>query len=323
MAEILQLQLECSHHMAVADNDNSLVLALSGQMGQDVCFQAQAKQGNGFPSAGRIRQERVQVILALFELEQAVLLVFRAVVHQRFVALAQLEFDSPVRARQCQVDRCLFGADIVRNIEPVQRHRHVIAQPPSGRVGLLYAFVRQAEVPAVLFSEFGREECVISPAARLASDIAFGFPVSHKNEVYRKQLMSSVKVQLIRLYPSVSINQILKSELRVEREDPWRTFLDADSDISGLSREERHQMLLELETRADVLLETEMASQEEAWDMYFGLLHECDESRFLQDRARILAKIDTQRYNPFKSKNPEIVMLARLRASGMGLTSQN
>mgnify|MGYP001573059767 FL=1 len=54
--------------------------------------------------------------------------------------------------------------------------------------------------------------------------------------------------------------------------------------------------------------------------MYFGLLHECDESRFLQDRPRILAKIDTKRYNPFMSKNPEIVMLARLRAVELGLT---
>lgn len=80
-------------------------------------------------------------------------------------------------------------------------------------------------------------------------------------------------------------------------------------------------MLLALETKTDVLLETEMISQEEAWDLYFGLLHECDDSRFLEDRPRILAKIDTERYNPLMSKNLEIIMLARLRAASMGLTN--
>ena len=101
----------------------------------------------------------------------------------------------------------------------------------------------------------------------------------------------------------------------------WLPLLEEDPFISQLTREERYQMLLDMETRADVLLETGMASQEEAWDMYFGLLHECDDSRFLEDRPRILAKIDTKRYNPFMSKNPEIIMLARLRAAGLGLTN--
>ena len=55
--------------------------------------------------------------------------------------------------------------------------------------------------------------------------------------------------------------------------------------------------------------------------MYFCLLHECDESRFLRDRPRILAKINTKRYDPFRSQNPEVVMLARLRAAGLGLTN--
>ena len=81
------------------------------------------------------------------------------------------------------------------------------------------------------------------------------------------------------------------------------------------------EAIREMETRADMLLETGMGSQEDAWDMYFGLLHECDDSRFLEDRPRILAKIDVRRYNPFMSKNPEIVMLARLRAAGLGLTN--
>lgn len=102
-------------------------------------------------------------------------------------------------------------------------------------------------------------------------------------------------------------------------EGDWLPMLEVDPSISELTREERHELLLELETNTDVLLEIGMASQEEAWDMYFGLLHECDDSRFLEDRPRILAKIDTKRYNLFMSKNLEVVMLARLRAAGLGL----
>lgn len=100
-------------------------------------------------------------------------------------------------------------------------------------------------------------------------------------------------------------------------------MLEVDPFIEKLTREKKHELLLTLESKTDVLLETGMFSQEEAWDMYFGLLHECDDSRFLEDRPRILAKIDTNQYNPFMSKNPAIVMLARIRAEGLGLTSPN
>lgn len=85
------------------------------------------------------------------------------------------------------------------------------------------------------------------------------------------------------------------------------------NEISKLTREDRHNMLLELEKDLDIGLVYGMIDQETAWDGYFSLLHECDESRFTEDRPRILSKIDTVKYNPFKSKNPEILMLARIR----------
>lgn len=100
-------------------------------------------------------------------------------------------------------------------------------------------------------------------------------------------------------------------------------IVDLDSDIAKMSPEERHTLLLELEQKTDMAFAMGRMDQEEAWDSYFGLLHECDESHFENDRARILAKIDTKKYNPFKSKNPEIVMLARIRATGMGLLGNN
>ena len=91
-------------------------------------------------------------------------------------------------------------------------------------------------------------------------------------------------------------------------------FFDRSAEeISRLPREKRHELLLEYECFFDNMLFAELMTQEQAWDGYFGLLHECDEMRFDEDRARILGKIDTKRYNPFLSPHPSIVALARLR----------
>lgn len=61
-------------------------------------------------------------------------------------------------------------------------------------------------------------------------------------------------------------------------------------------------------------------TQEDAWDLFFGLLHECDERGLIEDRRRMLTHIDTKRYNPFRSKGPEVRFLAMLRARAFGLT---
>lgn len=87
-----------------------------------------------------------------------------------------------------------------------------------------------------------------------------------------------------------------------------------DEDIRKLSREKKHQLLLTLEEQVDEMLRTGIMSQETAWDSYFALLHDCNTMGWPEDHARIVMKIDTRRYNPFYSKNPEIVFLARLRA---------
>lgn len=61
-------------------------------------------------------------------------------------------------------------------------------------------------------------------------------------------------------------------------------------------------------------------SQEDAWDMFFGLMHECDERGLIEDRKRILKNIDIKRYNPFRSKDQGVRFLAMLRARALGLT---
>jgi len=83
--------------------------------------------------------------------------------------------------------------------------------------------------------------------------------------------------------------------------------------VSKLTKEERHRELLMHERNLDYLLALRTIDQETAWDGYFGLLHECDESRFVEDRPRILSKIDTKKYNPLASKNAAAVMIARIR----------
>lgn len=80
-----------------------------------------------------------------------------------------------------------------------------------------------------------------------------------------------------------------------------------------ITDEEAKKLIYEREKLADDRFMEKIITQEEALDEYFCLLHACDERKFWKDRERILAKIDTKKYDPFKSKNPEIVALAWLR----------
>ena len=90
------------------------------------------------------------------------------------------------------------------------------------------------------------------------------------------------------------------------------TNLDIDENTA-------REMLLYFESLADEEYVSGAITQEKAWDIYFCLLHACDEWDFQEDRKRILGKINTKTYNPFKSKNQEVVLLARFRAHGMDL----
>lgn len=79
---------------------------------------------------------------------------------------------------------------------------------------------------------------------------------------------------------------------------------------------EAYETIHRYETRIDEHLAAGTIPQETAWDCYFGLLHECDLRWFLEDRNRIVAKIDTKRYNPFLSNDPDVVRIARIRVNG-------
>ena len=94
------------------------------------------------------------------------------------------------------------------------------------------------------------------------------------------------------------------------------TNLDIDENTA-------REMLLYFESLADEEHVSGAITQEKAWDRYFCLLHACDEWGFQEDRKRILEKIDTKTYNPLKSKNPKVVLLAHLRAHGMGLMGRD
>lgn len=80
-----------------------------------------------------------------------------------------------------------------------------------------------------------------------------------------------------------------------------------------------HAQVLFYERQIDGFLRSGEITQEEAWDGYFELLTECDACNFLEDRERILAKIDTKRYKPAESKDPRIIELVRFRAKMIGL----
>lgn len=102
---------------------------------------------------------------------------------------------------------------------------------------------------------------------------------------------------------------------------PDDNFFQLAKKMSLLDNETVRRRIIELETFIDGNLRTDKISQQDAWDAYFGLLHECDERNLLDDRVRLLKKIDTKCYNPFQSKNPAVVMIARIRLQAR--SSQN
>ncbi len=88
------------------------------------------------------------------------------------------------------------------------------------------------------------------------------------------------------------------------------------AEIAKLDRETARQIIYQCEAWTDRSLAEGIITQEKAWDSYFGLLHECDERLLWSDRQRILGKIDTKKYRPWLSKDPVVLMICRIRASG-------
>jgi len=75
------------------------------------------------------------------------------------------------------------------------------------------------------------------------------------------------------------------------------------------------QEILDSERLTDEDRIAKRITEKDAWDIYFCLLHACDEWHLPLDRERILKKIDVKKYNPLISSDGEILMLARLRMS--------
>ena len=88
-----------------------------------------------------------------------------------------------------------------------------------------------------------------------------------------------------------------------------------------LSDQDMLAQILHYEKVLDQLAASERIFSQDLWDAYFGLLHECDIRGFKAERRRILAKIDTTQYNPFKSDRPEVHLIARLRLARFKIPS--
>ncbi|MDP3778795.1 MAG: hypothetical protein Q8R30_01945 [bacterium] len=83
--------------------------------------------------------------------------------------------------------------------------------------------------------------------------------------------------------------------------------------VRNLSNAEALCQIIQTEAFADESMEAHAITQEQAWDIYFGLMHECDERGLIEDRRRLHGKIDINVYNPFKSADNGIRVLAAIR----------
>lgn len=97
-------------------------------------------------------------------------------------------------------------------------------------------------------------------------------------------------------------------------------YMDA-ARFASMDNDEAGEYIVEYEKWIKEKLKISEISEEQAWDLFFCLLHECDERGLVDDRQRILFHIDTDRYNPFESNNVGVRFIAQLRARGMGLVS--
>lgn len=81
--------------------------------------------------------------------------------------------------------------------------------------------------------------------------------------------------------------------------------------FQNLTPEKALSLIRHFEKEIDQLLSENKITEWKAWESYFGLMYECNLWGFWEDRERILAKIDREKFNPFLSKNPKIVIIAR------------
>ena len=86
----------------------------------------------------------------------------------------------------------------------------------------------------------------------------------------------------------------------------------------SLTQEQRLRVIREYERQVDALVRCSKVSVEESWDAYFGLLHDYDLLEAWGDRERVLKNIDTKRYNPFESRNLNVLLIARIRLGNNG-----
>ena len=93
----------------------------------------------------------------------------------------------------------------------------------------------------------------------------------------------------------------------------------SDKDLKNMARikrltdEEALVEILRCEGFADENLKAGRITQARAWDIYFGLMHECDERGLLDDARRLVGKIDTRTYSPFESEDSGMRYLALMR----------
>lgn len=96
---------------------------------------------------------------------------------------------------------------------------------------------------------------------------------------------------------------------------PNSEFDDTAAAFAAIDREIALSLIRQYDKWTDENLASGEITQEEAWDCYFGLFHECEVRMFWSEAQRILKKIDKEKYDPFLSKNPAVLMIVRIRVA--------
>ena len=84
-----------------------------------------------------------------------------------------------------------------------------------------------------------------------------------------------------------------------------------DPGFENLMPEQKLNAIRHYEQEIDRLLAEKKITEWESWECYFELMYNCNLLEFMEDRKRIVSKIDREKFNPLLSKKPEIILIAR------------
>lgn len=91
----------------------------------------------------------------------------------------------------------------------------------------------------------------------------------------------------------------------------------------NLDSKRAREKILRLEKEIDCLLAEGKIDQWTGWESYFALMYEANLWNLYDLWKRLRSKIDKEKFNPFLSKNPDIILITKDILRRQGFSGDN